>query len=63
MEEITAPPRYAIRVRGVLSETLLCAFPGLTAHIAGRDTVLGGSLRRTCVTPLDLRGSVPCVVG
>lgn len=44
MEKITASPRYSIRVRGVLSETLLGAFPGLTARVAGFDTVLGGSL-------------------
>jgi hypothetical protein len=36
--------RYRIRVRGVLSETLLCAFPGLDAETHSGDTVLAGAL-------------------
>jgi len=34
-----------IRVRGVLSERLLRAFPSLEATIGNRDTVLAGALR------------------
>jgi hypothetical protein len=36
--------RCEIRVRGVLGETLLEAFPGLRAQPAGADTVLTGEL-------------------
>jgi hypothetical protein len=36
--------RYEIRVRGVLSETLLEAFPGLRATAQGGLTVLTGEL-------------------
>ena len=36
--------RYLIRVRGVLSETLLCAFPGLEADTREGETVLAGTL-------------------
>jgi hypothetical protein len=32
MDESAVPARYKIRVRGVLSETLLGAFPGLHAR-------------------------------
>ena len=35
---------YEFRVRGLLGETLLCAFPGLHARVQGRVTVLAGSL-------------------
>ena len=37
-------PRYKIRVRGILSETLLGAFPGLHAQARGSQTVLVGPL-------------------
>lgn len=36
--------RYEIRVRGVLGETLLQAFPGLQARTEGCETVLSGEL-------------------
>jgi len=36
--------RYRIRVRGVLSETVLGAFPGLDADTNFGDTVLAGAL-------------------
>jgi hypothetical protein len=36
--------RFEIRIRGVLSERLLGAFPGLDAAVDGSDTVLFGSL-------------------
>ena len=35
---------YRIRVRGVLSETLLGAFPGLEAEARADETVLVGSI-------------------
>jgi hypothetical protein len=35
---------YEIRVRGLLGETLLRAFPGLRARAQGRETVLTGAL-------------------
>src|SRR5690349_23955465 len=35
---------YEIRVRGVLGETLLQAFPGLQARTEGCETVLSGEL-------------------
>ena len=35
---------YEIRVRGLLGETLLGAFPGLTARADGAETVLAGAL-------------------
>jgi hypothetical protein len=44
MAEPTASTRYEIRVRGLLSATLLEAFPGLHAEAQGRDTVLAGAL-------------------
>lgn len=44
MEPIPTQTQYAIRVRGVLGERLLYAFPGLSAQIASGDTVLAGSL-------------------
>ena len=37
--------RYRIRIRGVLSETLLVAFPGLEAERESGETVLAGPLR------------------
>jgi hypothetical protein len=36
--------RYEIRVRGVLSETLLEAFPGLHAEAHSGETVLAGAV-------------------
>ena len=35
-----SPVRYEIRVRGLLSETLLGAFEGLHAEAQGAETVL-----------------------
>jgi hypothetical protein len=45
MGEPAKPTRYEIRVRGVLSETLLQAFPGLAAKVQEPETVLSGTLR------------------
>jgi hypothetical protein len=36
--------RYEIIVRGLLGETLLTAFPTLSAEAQGADTVLAGGL-------------------
>jgi len=44
MENSPSSARCEIRVRGVLSETLLSAFPGLDAEVEGGDTVLSGCL-------------------
>ena len=44
MTEPAKSQRYEIRVRGVLGETLLQAFPGLQARTEGRETVLSGEL-------------------
>ena len=44
MDESAVPARYKIRVRGILSETLLGAFPGLHAQARGSQTVLVGPL-------------------
>ena len=38
------PPRYEIRVRGRLGETICSAFPDLRARPDGDDTVLVGVL-------------------
>jgi hypothetical protein len=38
------PDHYQIRIRGVLSERLLRAFPGLEAQTRGGQTVLAGAL-------------------
>jgi hypothetical protein len=38
------PPRYEIRVRGRLGETICSAFPDLRARPDGDDTVLAGML-------------------
>jgi hypothetical protein len=35
---------YEFRIRGLLGETLLGAFPGLRADVQGGETVLTGSL-------------------
>ena len=40
-----AIPFYEIRVRGLLGGSLLHAFPNLTAHQDGINTVLSGELR------------------
>jgi EmrB/QacA subfamily drug resistance transporter len=44
MDSDAKPDRYQIRIRGVLSERLLRAFPGLEAHTCGGETVLAGAL-------------------
>jgi hypothetical protein len=44
MTEPTKSHRYEIRVRGVLGETLLQAFPGLQTRTEGCETVLSGEL-------------------
>jgi hypothetical protein len=44
MNEPVSSVCYEIRVRGVLGETLLGAFPGLRAYKKGPDTVLTGTL-------------------
>jgi hypothetical protein len=38
------PLYYEIRIRGLLGDTLLGAFPGLHAEVQGRVTVLAGSM-------------------
>ena len=38
------PAPYRIRVKGLLGETLLTAFPGMAAHSDHGETVLVGSL-------------------
>lgn len=35
---------YEFRIRGVLGDTLLGAFPGLHVEVQGGETVLGGAL-------------------
>jgi hypothetical protein len=42
------PPRFEIRVRGPIGETLKLAFPALTASRHGPDTLLVGSLADQC---------------
>ena len=37
--------RFEFHVRGVLSKTLLQAFPGLDAEMQGAETVLYGTVR------------------
>ena len=44
MDEPATPVCYEIRVRGLLGETLLGAFPGLRAQAHGTQTVLTGAL-------------------
>jgi hypothetical protein len=44
MEESAVPAPYKIRVRGILTETLLGAFPGLHAQARRSQTVLVGPL-------------------
>jgi hypothetical protein len=45
MDESATSVLYEIRVRGLLGETLLSAFPGLRARARGTETVLTGPLR------------------
>jgi monoterpene epsilon-lactone hydrolase len=45
MDESATSVLYEIRVRGLLGETLLSAFPGLRARALGTETVLTGPLR------------------
>jgi hypothetical protein len=42
--EAEQPELYEIRVRGRLGPTLLEAFPDLSAHRLGQDTILRGRL-------------------
>ena len=44
MDEPAGPVRYEFRVRGLLSEALLGAFPSLHAQADGAETVLAGGL-------------------
>ena len=44
MEQRTTSPVYEIRVRGVLGETLLSAFPALRGSAQDGTTVLSGRL-------------------
>jgi hypothetical protein len=44
MDENNGPTHYVIRVRGVLSDRLLMAFPGLRSRTDRGDTSLVGTL-------------------
>lgn len=44
MDDYIAPTHYVIRVRGVLSDRLLTAFPGLRSRADHGDTELMGVL-------------------
>ena len=44
MDEATGSVCYEIRVRGLLGDTLLSAFPDLRARAQGTETVLAGPL-------------------
>jgi hypothetical protein len=44
MDEHDGPPHYVIRIRGVLSDRLLLAFPGLQSRTDRGDTLLAGPL-------------------
>jgi hypothetical protein len=44
MDEPVRSVCYEIRVRGLLGETVLGAFPGLRARADGTETVLAGAL-------------------
>jgi hypothetical protein len=44
MDEHNGPTHYVIRVRGVLSERLLIAFPGFRSRTDHGDTLLTGPL-------------------
>ena len=43
--DAVSPPRYELRIRGHLGETILGGFDGLTAKAQGPDTVLTGIVR------------------
>jgi len=44
MKPPTGSVYYEFRIRGLLGDTLLGAFPGLHAEVQGGETVLAGSL-------------------
>ena len=44
MNQATGAVFYEFRIRGVLGDTLLGAFPGLHAEVQGGETVLAGAL-------------------
>jgi len=44
MDDKTETPRYEIRIRGVLSDRLLDAFPEMQARVRHQETVLTGAL-------------------
>jgi hypothetical protein len=44
MRQRTGGEYYEFRIRGLLGETLLGAFPGLRADVQGGETVLAGWL-------------------
>jgi hypothetical protein len=44
-----APVLYAIRIRGHLGATMLCAFPAMVSRRRGADTVLTGRLDRSAL--------------
>ena len=44
MNQATGSVYYEFRIRGVLGDTLLGAFPGLHAEVQGGETVLAGAL-------------------
>jgi hypothetical protein len=44
-----APALYAIRIKGHLGATALCAFPAMTARWHGADTVLTGHLDQSAL--------------
>jgi hypothetical protein len=41
---LAKPVRYEIRIRGVLGESLLSAFPALHGEVRGGETLLTGAL-------------------
>jgi hypothetical protein len=44
MKPLAGSGYYEFRIRGLLGDTLLGAFPGLHAEVQGGETVLAGSL-------------------
>ncbi len=44
MDDTRQPTHYEIRIRGVLGDTLLSAFPELHARMRDRETILAGTL-------------------
>jgi predicted RNA-binding protein with PUA domain len=44
MKQPAGAVNYEFRIRGLLGDTLLSAFPGLQAEMQGGETVLAGSL-------------------